>query len=162
MASFWCGLVLKTQKGLVLITWKGLITNILDSLLDLSFYASTKTCWVWWSDLFDYLLFQICWNLQVSRHHVCLHSGIDWLSVKSMWLFIDCWCLKELLCLLLCSGSCWHLNFACVGGRSIHHFFNSNCSFQMFTLHISYNLVSRPYAGLLGCTCDKWIFVMID
>lgn len=43
---------------------------------------------------------------------------------------------KEYLCLLLCPGNCWHLDFAPCW-RSIHSLnLNLNCSMRMFTSHI--------------------------
>jgi len=52
----------KIWKGLL-----GLVTNILDLSLDISSYASVwnMLCLVVW--LFDSLMFQVCWNLHVSR-----------------------------------------------------------------------------------------------
>jgi len=61
---------------------------------------------------------------------------------------------KSFLCLLLIMellalGFCY-----CVSSRSIRHILNSNCSLQIFTCYIFCNLVSRLYAGSLGCVYD--------
>lgn len=95
----------------------------------------TKQSWnVYRFDFFDYLMFKICWDLHVSKCHVCLHCGTS--------------CLKELLA--FCSRSCW-IFIPC--WRSNHlPYLNPNCSWQMFILHIlffkhAFTLV-RGFVGL--------------
>lgn len=55
---------------------------------------------------------------------------------------------------LLANGFCYR-----VDSRTIQIL---NCSLQLFTLHLFCNMVSRPYAGLLNCARDEWLFIMID
>jgi hypothetical protein len=45
----YCVMVSKTRKGMVLLTRKGLVTNVLDSSLDLSSHALFDTHCVWWT-----------------------------------------------------------------------------------------------------------------
>ena len=69
--------------------------------------------------------FQICRDMQVSRCLVCLHSSSSYS--------------KELLCLLISSGSCWYLDFDTVltiNPLIVLH----KCSFFFFFFC---NLVSR-------------------
>ena len=92
-----CGSVSINQKGRVFVfkNLKGyVVTNVLDSSLDPSSYTLIESDCVWWSDLFDSLMFQIYWDLQVLRCHVSLHS----ISINAR---------KSFLCLMLCSWSLW-------------------------------------------------------
>jgi hypothetical protein len=70
-----------------------------------------ETCCVWWADLFDSPIFQICWDLQDSRRRVCLYSSTSFLSVLVPVTGLKLLSSKKLLCLMLCSESCWHLDF---------------------------------------------------
>lgn len=86
----------KSRKSIVLITRKCVIFNALDSSLDLSPRLFETYC-VRWSDFLDSLMFKISCDPQVSRCHARLHFSTP--------------CSKELLYLLLCLGSCCHLDF---------------------------------------------------
>lgn len=86
----------KSQKSIVLMTRKCVVFNALDSSFDLS-PRLFETYYVRWSDFLDSLMFKISCDLQVSRCHARLHSCTP--------------CSKELLYLLLCLGSCYHLDF---------------------------------------------------
>lgn len=56
-------------------------TNVLDSSHNIGSYALFDNCYVWWYELFDCLMFKFCWDLQMSRLHVCLHSGTGMLAL---------------------------------------------------------------------------------
>jgi len=101
-----CGCwISQTQKGMVLWTWKGgLVTNVFGPIPWSGFNAS-ETGWVGGS-MFDSLIFQVCWDLQVSMCQVCLHSGTDFISVSVHGVVFGWLRSKEHLRLLLCSGGC--------------------------------------------------------
>ena len=95
----------KNQKGSV---W--LLTNWTHPSIWVHM-CMIETCCVWWADLFDSSMFQICWDLQVSRCHVCLYSSSAFLSVLVHVTALEMLSSKKLLCLILCSENCLHLNF---------------------------------------------------
>jgi len=133
---------------LALLTWKGLVIQkpervwLLTYLTHPSIKVLTRlfeTCCLWWSSLI-HGYFHIYWDLQVSRHHGCLHSGTS--------------CTKEIFMLAACSGRYWHLDFDI--GLTVDPFsdFKTLLFSQMFALHIFCNLVLRLYTGSLGCIRD--------
>lgn len=95
----------KNSKGSVwlLTNWTHPSTWVLMRMIE--------TCCGWWYDLFDSSIFQICWDLQVSRRRICLYSSTAFLSVLIHVTVLEMLSSKKLLCLMLCSESCWHLDF---------------------------------------------------
>jgi hypothetical protein len=131
----------------------------LDASLDLGSIMSGSRC-VGDPCLFNSLLFQVCWNLQVSRRYIYLHSDFVFLSISVSVTMFDILCSKEHLCLMLCSGGCWHVVLV-LCWRLIHSlcfkplliFVDAPTLYPFFC-----NLVSRPYTCSLGCTRGKWLY----
>jgi len=59
---------------------------------------------VWWSNIFDSLMLKICWDTQVSRYHVCLHSD----TVNARKSFYACCCIQEAVVTWILIP-CWRL-----------------------------------------------------
>jgi hypothetical protein len=67
LASFWCVLVSKPRKGMVMLTRRGLVTNVFNSFLDLGSYAYVCNLVVFGGlAALTFCRFQVCWDLQVS------------------------------------------------------------------------------------------------
>jgi hypothetical protein len=64
--------------------------------------------------LFVSLMLQVCWDLQVSRRQVYLHSDTICLSVSVLVIVFGLICSKEFFSLLLCSGGCWYVDHCSV------------------------------------------------
>jgi hypothetical protein len=124
----------KTWNGLVRLTRKGLVTDVLDSSLDLSSYALFETV------VFGDMIFSILWYsrfVEIFRFRMVMSTFTLVLLERAVGTWI-----------------CYH-----VGGRSIHYIKTLNvlCIYSLFILFC--NLVSYPYAGSLGCVYDQWILL---
>jgi hypothetical protein len=87
-------------------------------------------------------LFQTCWDLQVSRSLIFLHSLLERAFTPAA-----------------CSGGCWHLGLVPCW-RLIHSLrFELLLILPLLSLFTFFcNLVSRPYAGSLGYARDECLY----
>lgn len=83
---------------------------------------------VWWVDLFDSLMFSICWDLQASRHYGFLHSS-PLVARKKFY----AWCCVQGAVDTRILITCCRLIYSPI--------LKPQCSLQMFTCYIFCNLI---------------------